>query len=1193
MANQNFRVKKGLEVGLGATFLYVDDTGVGINSAIPQYNLDVDGVANITNGLQVGAPTTAIAGVASTTFQVKGDSFFDGNITVTGDLLFDDAVIDDLIVTGIATIRELDFAVGIGSTLTITDNLSVTGLTTLSNTIVEGVLGVSSSVGIAKTLIVGGDVVVGGGITFEGNVDIDINVNVEGNINVGGISSLNELSFNVGIGSTLTVDDLIVNDEISVNGAGIATIGGDPLFNTLTVLGVSTFGGIDTTGISTFYHNLEVDGDLSVGGNIELLDLDAGNITVGGTIFTNGLEFNVGIGTTLTVGFLSVTNDIQINGSGVATIGGDPEFNTLTVLGISTFGGLNTTGVSTFYQNAEVTGDLKVGGNIELSDLDAGNITIGGTMTSNGLIFNSGVGTSLVITGISSLNIITGIGSELQYLPAGSISTSVGIGSSVPPTLRPTGEPIQQGDLWFDSTSLRQFTYYVSAGSTEGIWVDSNPPPIQPDLDFAGDSGPQSSIDIASDVFNILGISSEIITRVPSVGTGQTIFIGLTTDVSIKGNLDVAEAVRSENSLTTGIATVGFLSATNAFIDSISIGDITVDDITVENIGINTLSFNVGVGSTLSVTDLSVDGDVDINGAGIATVGGAVSFTELFVSGITTLGLTTITQSLYVNGNLDVGGDLSFDEATLRNLNVTGISTLQAFSFTDGSGDNLTLSNDVSVGGTFGVTGNVFLEDNLNVGGVSTFVGFSTFSDDIFVRGDINVGGDLGVDEVTARNVTASGQLISQSTFTYTVGSGTTFSVSSQLNVTGQAGIETLTVNDALSVPGISSFTGEIGFQTATGYELNVDRLIVPPSGFVDLPGIPVVGGAGSFSTLYVSGIASFIGFTTITGDVAVSGAMTVGSLTAGEINFSGGTGIGSDSISTQDLDVSGLSNLTDLNVSGFSTFVGFATFTDIWVGGAATIGVLTATNAVMENLTITGNLSGTEGGAIIIDGDGSISGIVTIGENSITLDGRAGREYIELGTGSGVRIAGLNTFTSDPSNVTVDEGRFNNNITVSGISSTSTFAGDVSIEGQLTVDGDIDLGGEVVGVTTFASINVSGIATVGFLTATNASIAGIITATDFNALSDRRLKENITQISDPLEKVNRLNGVHYNFVNSGKKSMGVIAQEVEAVFPELIAGTYPKSVNYNGLTGLLIEAVKELKLQNEDLKMRLEKLEG
>ena len=68
---------------------------------------------------------------------------------------------------------------------------------------------------------------------------------------------------------------------------------------------------------------------------------------------------------------------------------------------------------------------------------------------------------------------------------------------------------------------------------------------------------------------------------------------------------------------------------------------------------------------------------------------------------------------------------------------------------------------------------------------------------------------------------------------------------------------------------------------------------------------------------------------------------------------------------------------------------------------------------------------------------------------------------------------------------------------------------------------------------------------------------------------------------------------VHFDFINSGKKSMGVIAQEVEQVFPELISGEFPKSVNYNGLIGLLIESVKELKQQNDTMRAEIDELKN
>ncbi|AIX27618.1 baseplate wedge initiator [Synechococcus phage ACG-2014f] len=65
MANQNFRVKKGIEVGLGATFLYADDSGVGINSASPRSNLDVRGRSQteellVDNYAEVQGPSTFV-----------------------------------------------------------------------------------------------------------------------------------------------------------------------------------------------------------------------------------------------------------------------------------------------------------------------------------------------------------------------------------------------------------------------------------------------------------------------------------------------------------------------------------------------------------------------------------------------------------------------------------------------------------------------------------------------------------------------------------------------------------------------------------------------------------------------------------------------------------------------------------------------------------------------------------------------------------------------------------------------------------------------------------------------------------------------------------------------------------------------------------------------------------------------------
>jgi hypothetical protein len=104
-----------------------------------------------------------------------------------------------------------------------------------------------------------------------------------------------------------------------------------------------------------------------------------------------------------------------------------------------------------------------------------------------------------------------------------------------------------------------------------------------------------------------------------------------------------------------------------------------------------------------------------------------------------------------------------------------------------------------------------------------------------------------------------------------------------------------------------------------------------------------------------------------------------------------------------------------------------------------------------------------------------------------------------------------------------------------------------------------------------------------------DASISGVVTATDFNALSDETLKTNIKTISDPIAKVLQLNGVTFNWKDNNEESVGVIAQDVEKVFPQLVHGLEPRTVSYNGLVGLLIECVKEQQKEIDALKKRFE----
>ena len=104
----------------------------------------------------------------------------------------------------------------------------------------------------------------------------------------------------------------------------------------------------------------------------------------------------------------------------------------------------------------------------------------------------------------------------------------------------------------------------------------------------------------------------------------------------------------------------------------------------------------------------------------------------------------------------------------------------------------------------------------------------------------------------------------------------------------------------------------------------------------------------------------------------------------------------------------------------------------------------------------------------------------------------------------------------------------------------------------------------------------------------TQVSVTGNFVASgNVTAYSDERLKTNIETIPNALEKVNALRGV--TFDKDGERGLGVIAQEVEKVLPEVVLeGEEYKSVAYGNIVGVLIEAVKELTKEVEELKKQL-----
>ena len=112
---------------------------------------------------------------------------------------------------------------------------------------------------------------------------------------------------------------------------------------------------------------------------------------------------------------------------------------------------------------------------------------------------------------------------------------------------------------------------------------------------------------------------------------------------------------------------------------------------------------------------------------------------------------------------------------------------------------------------------------------------------------------------------------------------------------------------------------------------------------------------------------------------------------------------------------------------------------------------------------------------------------------------------------------------------------------------------------------------------TTSSGVSVSGLmASTTASTTGNMTCGGAITATgDITAFSSEALKDDIKTIDNALDKVSNMRGVYYT--KDGESGTGVIAEEIEKVLPEVVREGEHKSVAYGNITGILIEAIKDL----------------
>ena len=319
--NKNFVVKNGLEVATNAVLVDATSKNVGIGSTLPANTLDVrggigatdiivTGVSSFRGDVQVGASgsifyvddSTDNVGVGTSlpayTLDVRGPVssgttalYVYGDAHVTGDLIIDDFVLQDLYLTGISTF------VGFS---TFQDFVFVKNGFNVGGGATFGTLNVS------------------GVSTFGGNVDINSFADISGNVRIGGISTIANYA--------------LIESGLNVTGVGATT-------TTLNVTGVSTFGGnVDVNSFANISSNLHVSGISSVGTAITMYPTsgivsatsfygDGSNLSGVATDFTSTIGVSsegtfVGAGATI-VDFKSTTGtsvqSVDLN-SGIATV---------------------------------------------------------------------------------------------------------------------------------------------------------------------------------------------------------------------------------------------------------------------------------------------------------------------------------------------------------------------------------------------------------------------------------------------------------------------------------------------------------------------------------------------------------------------------------------------------------------------------------------------------------------------------------------------------------------------------------------------------------------------------------------------------------------------------------------------------------------------------------------------------------